>query len=57
MLSNPPFGTSWKAELKALGDIKKDEITDSRFLIEYDGNPEYSLIPDIGDPQMLISRQ
>ena len=54
MLSNPPFGTSWKAELKALGDIKKDEITDSRFLIDYDENPEYSLIPDIGDPQMLF---
>lgn len=54
MLSNPPFGTSWKAELKAWGDIKKDEITDSRFLIEYDGDPEYSLIPDIGDPQMLF---
>ncbi|WP_019189323.1 type I restriction-modification system subunit M [Levyella massiliensis] len=54
MLSNPPFGTSWKAELKAWGDIKKNEITDSRFLIEYDGNPEYSLIPDIGDPQMLF---
>lgn len=54
MLSNPPFGTSWKAELKAWGDIKKDEITDSRFLIDYDGNPEYSLIPDIGDPQMLF---
>lgn len=54
MLSNPPFGTSWKAELKAWGDIKKKEITDSRFLIDYDGDPEYSLIPDIGDPQMLF---
>lgn len=54
MLSNPPFGTSWKAELKAWGDIKKDDITDPRFLIAYDDNPEYSLIPDIGDPQMLF---
>lgn len=54
MLSNPPFGTSWKAELKAWGDIKKDEITDPRFVIDYDGNPEYSLLPDIGDPQMLF---
>ncbi len=54
MLSNPPFGTPWKAELKAWGDIKKDEITDPRFIIDYDGNPEYSLIPDIGDPQMLF---
>lgn len=54
MLSNPPFGTSWKAELKAWGDIKKDEITDPRFIIDYDGNPEYSLLPDVGDPQMLF---
>ena len=54
MLSNPPFGTSWKAELKAWGDIKKDEITDPRFIIDYDGNPEYILLPDIGDPQMLF---
>lgn len=54
MLSNPPFGTSWKTDLKAWGDIKKQDITDSRFVIDYDGNPEYSLIPDIGDPQMLF---
>lgn len=54
MLSNPPFGTSWKAELKAWGDIKKDEITDPRFIIDYDGNPEFSLLPDVGDPQMLF---
>ena len=54
MLSNPPFGTSWKAELKAWGDIKKDEITDPSFIIDYDGNPEYTLLPDIGDPQMLF---
>ena len=54
MLSNPPFGTSWKSELKAWGDIKKEEITDSRFIINYDDNPEYSLLPDIGDPQMLF---
>jgi len=54
MLSNPPFGTPWKSELKAWGDIKKEDITDARFLIDYDGNPEYSFVPDIGDPQMLF---
>ncbi len=54
MLSNPPFGTSWKAELNAWGGIKKEDITDPRFLIDYDGNPEFLLIPDIGDPQMLF---
>lgn len=54
MLSNPPFGTSWKTDLKAWGDIKKEEISDSRFIINYDNNAEYSLLPDIGDPQMLF---
>lgn len=54
MLSNPPFGTSWKTDLKAWGDIKKEEISDPRFIINYDDNTEYSLLPDIGDPQMLF---
>jgi type I restriction enzyme M protein len=54
MLSNPPFGTSWKADLKTWGIDNKKDIDDSRFIINYDGNPEYSLIPDIGDPQMLF---
>ena len=52
-LSNPPFGTSWKKELKAWGDIKKQDITDSRFVVEYKGKT-LSLVPDIGDPQMLF---
>lgn len=53
MLSNPPFGTPWKTDLKAWGDIKKEEITDTRFVVNYNGEP-FSLIPDIGDPQMLF---
>ncbi|MGN0645430.1 MAG: N-6 DNA methylase [Mogibacterium kristiansenii] len=53
MLSNPPFGTPWKTDLKAWGDIKKDDITDSRFRINYNGG-DFSLLPDIGDPQMLF---
>ena len=52
-LSNPPFGTPWKTDLKAWGDIKKEEITDSRFIVEY-GGKTLSLVPDIGDPQMLF---
>lgn len=54
MLSNPPFGTSWKADLKTWGDIKRENITDSRFVVNYDGNPEYRLVPNIDDPQMLF---
>lgn len=53
MLSNPPFGTPWKTDLKAWGDIKKDDITDSRFRINYNG-VDFSFLPDIGDPQMLF---
>lgn len=52
-LSNPPFGTPWKTDLKAWGDIKKDDIADSRFVVNYKGKT-FSLIPDIGDPQMLF---
>ncbi len=53
MLSNPPFGTSWKKELDAWGGIKKDEISDSRFRAILDGE-EVSIVPDIDDPQMLF---
>lgn len=53
MLSNPPFGTPWKTDLKAWGDIKKEDIADTRFRINYNGE-DFSLIPDIGDPQMLF---
>jgi len=54
MLSNPPFGTPWKTDLKAWGDIKKEDITDGRFVVNYAGSSDFSLIPDIGDPQMLF---
>ena len=48
-----PFGTPWKTDLKAWGDIKKEDIADSRFVVSYKGQ-NFSLIPDIGDPQMLF---
>lgn len=54
MLSNPPFGTPWKSDLKTYGVSKKEEIVDSRFIINYDDNPNFSFLPDIGDPQMLF---
>lgn len=52
-LSNPPFGTSWKKDLAAWGFTKKDDITDPRFQVTYRGE-DFSLLPDIGDPQMLF---
>lgn len=53
-ISNPPFGTPWKRDLENWGLKDKKDITDGRFLIAYDGNPAYSLVPNIGDPQMLF---
>lgn len=49
-ISNPPFGTAWKEDLKNWGISDKKEITDSRFVLSDDIN----FVPDIGDPQMLF---
>ncbi len=52
MLSNPPYGKSWKSDLERLGG--KDGIKDPRFLIEHDGDAEYSLLTRSSDGQMLF---
>ena len=55
-ISNPPFGTPWKEDLKkrGLGENDKKKFTDSRFqIMDADGN-EISFIPDIGDCQMMF---
>ncbi|MCD8291556.1 MAG: type I restriction-modification system subunit M [Prevotella sp.] len=56
-ISNPPFGTPWKEDLKAWGiDNDKTKITDRRFFQpQCDNNGQLvSFIPDVGDPQMLF---
>lgn len=55
-ISNPPFGTPWKEDLrkKGLKETEKKKFTDSRFNLEYEGNGDFSFIPDIGDCQMLF---
>jgi type I restriction enzyme M protein len=52
MLSNPPYGKSWKSDLERMGG--KDGIKDPRFLIEHDGDAEYSLLTRSSDGQMLF---
>lgn len=52
MLSNPPYGKSWKGDLERMGG--KGGIKDSRFLIEHAGDGEYSLITRSSDGQMLF---
>jgi type I restriction enzyme M protein len=52
MLSNPPYGKSWKSDLDRMGG--KDGIKDPRFLITHAGDPEYSLLTRSSDGQMLF---
>jgi type I restriction enzyme M protein len=52
MLSNPPYGKSWKGDLERMGG--KSGIKDSRFLINHAGDGEYSLITRSSDGQMLF---
>ena len=52
MLSNPPYGKSWKNDLERMGG--KTGLTDPRFVVEHDGDPELSLITRSSDGQMLF---
>jgi len=52
MLSNPPYGKSWKGDLERMGG--KDGLKDPRFLIEHAGDAEYSLVTRSSDGQMLF---
>ena len=52
MLSNPPYGKSWKTDLARMGG--KKDMRDPRFVIEHAGDPAYSLITRSSDGQMLF---
>jgi type I restriction enzyme M protein len=51
MLSNPPYGKSWKKDLDAMGG--KDGMRDPRFKVMHDGE-ELSLVTRSSDWQMLF---
>ena len=52
MLSNPPYGKSWKTDQDRMGG--RNGITDPRFVIQHAGDPEYSLITRSSDGQLLF---
>ncbi len=52
MLSNPPYGKSWKGDQERMGG--KAGMRDPRFMIEHADNPEYSLVTRSSDGQMLF---
>lgn len=58
-ISNPPFGTPWKEDLKKRGlkETEKAKFMDSRFNIAIgngENRKEITFLPDIGDCQMLF---
>lgn len=52
MLSNPPYGKSWKTDADKLGG--KDEILDLRFNAYTDDGEELKMIPRSSDGQLLF---
>lgn len=52
MLSNPPYGKSWKTDLERLGG--KGEIKDPRFVTQHGGDPEFSMITRSSDGQLMF---
>lgn len=52
MLSNPPYGKSWKIDADRLGG--KKGIQDTRFVTSFADNPEFSMIPRVSDGQLLF---
>src|SRR6202162_6043018 len=52
MLSNPPYGKSWKSDLEQMGG--KDGIKDPRFIVEHAGDPAFSLLTRSSDGQLLF---
>lgn len=52
MLSNPPYGKSWKTDADKMGG--KKEILDSRFNAYLEGGEQLTMIPRISDGQLLF---
>jgi len=52
MLSNPPYGKSWKRDLDLIGG--KGDLRDPRFVVEHGGDPAMSLVTRTSDGQMMF---
>lgn len=52
MLSNPPYGKSWKTDAEKMGG--KKEILDSRFNTYLEGGDRLAMIPRVSDGQLLF---
>ncbi|MDA1190924.1 MAG: class I SAM-dependent DNA methyltransferase [Candidatus Poribacteria bacterium] len=52
MLSNPPYGKSWKADIERMGG--KKGLTDPRFVVSHDGDSEFNLVTRSSDGQLMF---
>ncbi|NTF35032.1 SAM-dependent DNA methyltransferase [Rhizobium skierniewicense] len=52
MISNPPYGKSWKTDLDRMGG--KQEFNDPRFIVSHDGDAEFKLITRSSDGQLMF---
>ena len=52
MLSNPPYGKSWKTDMDRLGG--KGDISDTRFVVSHKDEVELKMIPRSSDGQLLF---
>ena len=52
MLSNPPYGKSWKTDLERMGG--KGDLKDPRFIIQHGDDPEYKMITRSSDGQLMF---
>lgn len=52
MISNPPYGKSWKTDLERMGG--KKGFNDPRFIVSYAGEPEFKLITRSSDGQLMF---
>ena len=52
MISNPPYGKSWKTDLERMGG--KKGFSDPRFIVSHDGDPEFKLVTRSSDGQLMF---
>lgn len=52
MISNPPYGKTWKTDAEKLGG--KKDITDPRFITSFADENDFNMIPRVSDGQLLF---
>lgn len=54
MLTNPPYGKSWKTDFNRLCGGVKEDMTDPRFVVEHADDTDFRLITRSSDGQLMF---